>query len=433
MHGLLALSPLLVFLAVYLAGCIIAGDFYKIPVAAAFMIASAYAMVITRSVEKTSEKLAIFSKGAGNRSVLLMIWIFVLAGSFAATAKEVGAIDATVNAALWLFPGKFLYAGLFLAACFISMAIGTSVGTIVALVPLAAGIAAETGSSLPLITGIVVGGAFFGDNLSFISDTTVAATQSQGCNMHDKFRANLKLALPAALLVAGFYLWEGFAVQASAHPAAVNWIGLVPYLAVLGMALGGINVVTALASGIVLNGIIGWSTGAFGFVGWMRAIGEGIDSMGELIIVSLLAGGLLELIRFNGGMEYIIQKLTRHISSPRGASFSIAALVSLVNVCTANNTISIITVGPLARDIAGRFGISPRRTASLMDVFSCVVQGILPYGAQLLMASGLAGISALSIIGHLYYPFALAGVALLFILISPPEKNSRKSPENSHK
>jgi len=424
MNGWLALCPLFVFLAVYLAGSLVAHDFYKVPVAAAFIIASAYALFITRGVEKTDDKIAIFSEGAGNKNVLMMIWIFVLAGAFASTAKDIGAIDATVNATLRILPGNLIYAGFFLAACFISMAIGTSVGTIVALVPIASGIATETGIGLPFMTAIIVGGAFFGDNLSFISDTTVAATKTQGCSMKDKFHANIWIAAPAAILVTLLYVFMGLSVEATPAAAPVQWIGLVPYLLVIGLALAGMNVVTVLAVGIGVNGIIGWSTGAYDFVGWMTSIGGGISSMGELIIVSLLAGGLLEIIRYNGGLQFIIDGLTRRIAGPRAAAFSIAGLVSLVNFCTANNTIAIITVGPLARHITERFGLDPRKTASILDTFSCMVQGFLPYGAQMLMAAGLSGVSALSIISNLYYPLALGLVACLSIVFRFPRKYS---------
>ena len=424
MNGWLALSPLFVFLAVYLAGSLVAHDFYKVPVAAAFIVASGYALLITRGVDKTDDKISIFSEGAGNKNVLIMIWIFVLAGAFASTAKDIGAIDATVNATLRILPGNLIYAGFFLAACFISMAIGTSVGTIVALVPIATGIASETGIGLPFMTAIIVGGAFFGDNLSFISDTTVAATKSQGCSMKDKFRVNLWIAAPAAILVTLIYVLMGLSVEAVPTAAPVQWVGLIPYLLVIGLALAGMNVVTVLAIGIGINGIIGWCTGAYGFVGWMASIGGGIGSMGELIIVSLLAGGLLEIIRYNGGLQFIIDGLTRRIAGPRAAAFSIAGLVSLVNVCTANNTIAIITVGPLARHITERFGLDPRKSASILDTFSCMVQGILPYGAQMLMAAGLSGVSALSITANLYYPFALGLVACASIIFRFPRKYS---------
>ncbi len=425
MNGWLALSPLGVFLAVYLMGSILAHDFYKVPVAAAFIIASIYSFFITRSTDKTSEKIAIFSRGAGSENVLMMIWIFVLAGAFASTAKDIGAIEATVNATLQILPGKLIYAGLFLAACFVSMAIGTSVGTIVALVPIAAGIAGQTGIGLPFITGIIVGGAFFGDNLSFISDTTVAATSTQGCSMKDKFKVNLWIAAPAAIIVAAIYVVMGLSTDIAPVADNVQWVGLIPYILVIGLALAGVNVVTVLATGIGINGIIGWCTGAYDFVGWMSSIGGGIGSMGELIIVSLLAGGLLEMIRHNGGMQFIIDALTRRIGGKRAASFSIAGLVSLVNFCTANNTIAIITVGPLAKNITERFGLDPRKTASILDTFSCLIQGILPYGAQMLMASGLAGVSAVSITGNLYYPFALGIMACLSIVFNFPRLHAR--------
>jgi len=294
----------------------------------------------------------------------------------------------------------------------------------VALVPIATGIAAETGIGVPFMTAIIVGGAFFGDNLSFISDTTVAATKSQGCSMKDKFRVNLYLAAPAALIVACIYVVMGLQVEAAPAAEPVQWLGLVPYLLVIGLALAGVNVVTVLCLGIGVNGVIGWCTGAYDFVGWMSSIGAGIGSMGELIIVSLLAGGMLEIIRYNGGMAFIIDGLTRRIGGKKAAGLSIAGLVSLVNFCTANNTIAIITTGPLAKDITERFGLDPRKTASILDTFSCFVQGILPYGAQMLMASGLAGVSAVAIIGNLYYPFTLGAIALLSILLGFPRKYS---------
>ena len=424
MNGWLALSPLLVFLLTYVVSSLVAKDFYKVPVAAAFILASAYALIITRSVDKTDDKISIFSEGAGNKNVLLMIWIFVLAGAFAATARDIGAIDATVNFTLRILPGKLVYAGLFLAACFISMAIGTSVGTIVALVPIATGIAQETGTGVPFMAAIIVGGAFFGDNLSFISDTTVAATKSQGCSMKDKFRANLWIAAPAALVVTLIYVLMGLSVEAAPSVGSVSPLGLVPYLLVIALALLGVHVVTALTTGIIVNGIIGWFTGAYDWIGWMASIGGGISSMGELIIVSLLAGGMLEIIRYNGGLDFIIRGLTRRIHGKRGAEFAVAALVSLVNFCTANNTIAIITVGSLAKDISTRYGLDSRKTASILDTFSCFVQGIIPYGAQMLMASGLAGVSAAAIIGNLYYPFALVAVALLSILLRFPRRYS---------
>ncbi|MBE6215273.1 MAG: Na+/H+ antiporter NhaC family protein [Bacteroidales bacterium] len=430
-HGLLALSPLLVFLCVYLVSSLVTHDFYRIPVSSAFLIASIYAMAISRG-RTLEEKVTVFSKGAGDRNVMLMIWIFVMAGAFAATAKEIGAIEATVNVAMKILPGKLLYAGLFLASCFISMSIGTSVGTIVALVPIAAGIAEEMASggatgftaSTPFITAIIVGGSFFGDNLSFISDTTIAATRTQECSMTDKFKVNLKIAGPAAIIVTILYMILGASVDLIPQSSPVEWILLIPYVLVIVLALSGVNVIAVLAIGIAVNGILGLAGGGLEWSGFLEAVGNGISGMGDLIIVTLLAGGMLELIRVNGGLDYIVSLMTRRIRGKRGAEFSIAALVSLANLCTANNTIAIITVGRIARDISQKFGIDPRKSASLLDTFSCLIQGIIPYGAQMLMAAGLAGISSISIIGYLYYPVILGLCAIVAIALRLPRKYS---------
>ena len=430
-HGLLALSPLLVFLCVYLVSSLVTHDFYRIPVSSAFLIASIYAMAISRG-KTLEEKVTVFSKGAGDRNVMLMIWIFVMAGAFAATAKEIGAIEATVNVTMKILPGKLLYAGLFLASCFISMSIGTSVGTIVALVPIAAGIAEEMASggatgftaSTPFITAIIVGGSFFGDNLSFISDTTIAATRTQECSMTDKFKVNLKIAGPAAIIVTILYMILGASVDLIPQSSPVEWILLIPYVLVIVLALSGVNVIAVLAIGIAVNGILGLAGGDLEWSGFLEAVGNGISGMGDLIIVTLLAGGMLELIRVNGGLDYIVSLMTRRIRGKRGAEFSIAALVSLANLCTANNTIAIITVGRITRDISQKFGIDPRKSASLLDTFSCLIQGIIPYGAQMLMAAGLAGISSISIIGYLYYPVILGLCAIVAIALRLPRKYS---------
>ena len=419
-RGLLALSPLIVFLGVYLVSSFVAKDFYKVPVVAAFLLASAYALFITKG--GIDERVAQFSRGAGNSNVLLMIWIFVLAGVFAATAKAIGSIDATVAFTLRILPGKFILVGLFVAACFISMAIGTSVGTIVALVPIASGLASGTGAPIAMVVAAIVGGAFFGDNLSFISDTTIAATRSQGCSMADKFRANIWIAAPAAVVVAVLYVFMGQGFEASAPSGGGNFLLLLPYLTIILLALTGMNVLGVLSIGILLNAVIGLSLGKFGWTGFLQSAGTGVASMGDLIIVTMLAGGMLEIIRVNGGIDYIINLLTRRIDGRRGAEFSIAALVALANICTANNTIAIITTGSIARDIASHFGVDPRKSASILDTFSCIVQGILPYGAQLLMASGLAGISVASIIGYLYYPLALLFFAIAAIIFRFPRQ-----------
>ncbi len=421
--GLLALSPLIVFLLIYLVSSVIAKDFYKIPIASAFLIASAYALIISKKAP-IEDKIAVFSQGAGHKNVLLMLWIFILAGAFAETAKQIGAIDATVSATLNILPPSMLFVGLFIAACFISMAIGTSVGTIVALVPVAAGIATESGLDTGFVTAIVAGGAFFGDNLSFISDTTIAATKTQGCLMSDKFKVNLRIVAPAAVAVAIIYIVLGHNAAYTAPAEHISWLRLVPYILVIGLAMSGINVIEVLAIGIAANAVIGFSQGSLTWAGWLEGIGRGIAGMGDLIIVTMLSGGMLEIIRHNGGIDYLVQILTRRISGKRGAEFSIAALVSLANVCTANNTIAILTTGRIAKDITERFKLDPRKTASILDTFSCMVQGILPYGAQMLMASGLAGISSIAIIKFLFYPYTMGLFALAAIFFRYPRKYS---------
>lgn len=421
--GWFALSPLVVFLLVYLVSSLIEGDFYKIPIASAFLVSSVYAVAICRGYT-LEERISLFSQGAGNRNVLLMIWIFILAGAFAATAKEIGAIDAAVNLTLKILPGQFLYAGLFIASCFISMAIGTSVGTIVALVPVASGIATEIGASVSFITAIVVGGSFFGDNLSFISDTTIAATKTQGCSMSDKFKVNYSIVFPAAVIVAIIYIIKGSGVAFLFEAESVDILLLLPYISVIVLAISSVNVVAVLVTGILMNAVIGFVLGKLSWAGWLASMGGGIAGMGDLIIVTMLAGGMLELIKVGGGLDFIIRKMTSRIEGKRGAEFSIAALVSLANLCTANNTIAIITTGRIAKDITGKYGLDPRKSASILDTFSCLIQGIIPYGAQMLMASGLAAVSAVSILEYLYYPFAMGCMAILAIIFRYPKKYS---------
>ena len=417
--GFRALVPLFVFLGVYLLASVWVDDFYAVPITVAFIIASMVAVALTDGLS-LPERIARFSEGAADKNILIMIWIFILAGAFAQSAKAMGAIDATVNLTLWLLPDHFLLVGLFAASCFISL----SVGTIVALVLVAAGLADKTGIALPYMTAIVVGGAFFGDNLSFISDTTIAATRTQLCEMKDKFRVNILIVFPAAVVLLAYYTVVGFRLDIPAPEAAVEWVKVIPYIVVLLTALAGVHVMLVLTLGIFTSAAIGVFTGGYDIFGCLAAMGEGITGMGELIIVTLLAGGMLELIRYNGGMEYIISRLTAHVSTKRWAELSIAALVSLANLCTANNTIAIITTGPIARDITMRFGLDARKTASILDTFSCAVQGLIPYGAQLLIAAGLTQLSPLSIIRYLYYPVLLGLCALLAILIRYPRRYS---------
>ena len=421
MKGLLALSPIIVLLVIYLVGSIVAGDFYRIPIAVAFVVASVYALTITRG-NTLNERIDSFSRGAADTRIMYMVWIFVLAGAFAAVAKEMGAVDATVNFTLHFIPSNYLPAGIFVAACFISMSIGTSVGTIVALTPVVTQLATQMDCSVAWLVAIVVGGAFFGDNLSFISDTTIMATQTQGCSMRSKFKSNIRLVTPAAIVTLLLYAFSGASLADAASPevAVADFIKVIPYLVVIIAALFGVNVLLVLVAGTLVAGIIGLFLGNLDVIGFFTACGTGISSMCELIIVTMLAGGLLEIVRINGGIDFLIRIVTLRIRSRRVAEASICLLTSLSNLCTANNTIAILTVGTISRDISQKFGIAPRRTASLLDTTSCFVQGILPYGAQLLMASGLASVSPLEIIPNLYYPMCVGLVLVISIIIQRP-------------
>lgn len=419
----MALLPLVVFLVIYLAGALIANDFYKMPIVVAGMFASIVAVAMS-SKRPLTERIESYTRGATESNIMLMIWIFVLAGAFAASTKSMGAVDATVALTLKIVPESFLPAGIFLAACFTSFSVGTSVGTIVALTPIASAIAEQTGGNVAWLVAIVVGGALFGDNLSFISDTTIAATRTQGCSMRDKFRTNLQIVAPAALISLIIYIVMGGQYISSYTPAeSASWLMMLPYLLVLVTAIAGMNVLMVLVMGIVASGAIGLISGEISLIDWLVAMGDGISSMGELIIITMMAGGMLEMIRVNGGIDYIISRVTRRINSRRGAEFSIAALVSFADVCTANNTVAIISVGGIVREIAQKFNIAPRRAASILDTFSCFIQGILPYGAQLLMAAGLAAISPLEIVKFLYYPAIMGVCALIAIVLQRPKCN----------
>ncbi len=416
--GLLGLSPIMVLLAVYFVGSILAGDFYRIPIAAAFLFASVYAVAIMHGCS-LNERIELFSKGAANTRIMLMVWIFVLAGAFAAVAKVMGAVDSTVNFTLSLVPEKFLPAGIFIATCFISMSIGTSVGTIVALTPVVTALAAHLHCDTAWLVAIVVGGAFFGDNLSFISDTTIAATQTQGCSMRSKFRNNLLIVLPAAVITLLLYTFSGASMgDAIGHDITImDALRVIPYVVVIVTALCGMNVLLVLILGTAVAATIGMASGAFDVIELFGAFGSGISSMCELIIVTMLAGGLLEVVRVNGGIDFLIRIITLRLRSRAFAEGAIVLLTALANVCTANNTIAILTVGDISRNISAKFGIMPKRVASLLDTASCFVQGLIPYGAQLLMASGLASISPLEIIPNLYYPMCVGTMLLLSIVI----------------
>lgn len=425
--GLLALSPLILLIAlIALFTGYSAGESHKdtsLSLTVAFMISSIYAVAISGGMP-IRKRIDTYSRGAGANNLMLMLWIYVLAGAFAASAKAMGAVDATVNLALSLLPASMILPGLFLAACFISLSIGTSVGTIVALVPIAAGLAHSVDANLALTVAIIVGGAYFGDNLSFISDTTVVATQTQGCQMSDKFRVNALIVIPAAIIILIIYGILGAGTKAPTHIDAVQYMKVLPYIVVLVTAIAGMNVMAVLTLGSILCGIIGIIDGGYDIFGWFSAMGNGVIGMGELIIIAMMAGGMLEIIRENGGIDFIISKITAHVNSKRGAELSIAALVSMVNICTANNTVAILTVGNISKKIGDKFGVDNRKAASILDTFSCTIQGLIPYGVQMLLAAGLSGLSPLDIIPYLYYPMAIGLAALFAILFRYPRRFS---------
>ena len=431
--GLLALSPLFLLIVLIVAFTVYSVDSShqdtSLSLTVAFMISSIYAVAISGGMP-VRKRVDTYSKGAGANNLMLMLWIYVLAGSFAASAKAMGAVDATVNLALSILPASMILPGLFLAACFISVSIGTSVGTVVALVPIAAGLAHSMDANVGMMTAIIVGGAYFGDNLSFISDTTVVATQTQNCKMSDKFKANSMIVVPAAVLVLIAYSVMGVGLQAPTHINEVEYMKVLPYLTVLVTAIAGMNVMAVLTLGTLLCGAIGigshllGASGSYDLFGWFSAMGNGIIGMGELIIIAMMAGGMLEIIRENGGIDFIINKITAHVNSKRGAELSIAVLVSMVNICTANNTVAILTVGNISKKIGDRFGVDNRKAASILDTFSCMVQGLIPYGVQMLLAAGLANLSPMDILPYLYYPLAIGVAALLAILFRYPRRYS---------
>lgn len=431
--GLLALSPLFLLIVLIVAFTVYSVDSShqdtSLSLTVAFMISSIYAVAISGGMP-VRKRVDTYSKGAGANNLMLMLWIYVLAGSFAASAKAMGAVDATVNLALSILPASMILPGLFLAACFISVSIGTSVGTVVALVPIAAGLAHSMDANVGMMTAIIVGGAYFGDNLSFISDTTVVATQTQNCKMSDKFKVNSMIVVPAAVLVLIAYSVMGVGLQTPTHINEVEYMKVLPYLTVLVTAIAGMNVMAVLTLGTLLCGAIGIGShllgayGSYDLFDWFSAMGNGIIGMGELIIIAMMAGGMLEIIRENGGIDFIINKITGHVNSKRGAELSIAALVSMVNICTANNTVAILTVGNISKKIGDRFGVDNRKAASILDTFSCMVQGLIPYGVQMLLAAGLANLSPMDILPYLYYPLAIGVAALLAILLRYPKRYS---------
>lgn len=439
----LALIPFLIFIVVYMgAGLIYQAQgvemaFYQFPSVTAMFLAVLVAFIMFKG--SINEKFDTFAKGAANVDVLTMLIIYILAGAFATVAAEMGGRDATVNLGLSLVPVQFLAAGLFIIGAFMGTATGTSMGTISAITPIAVGVAEKGGLNLLVVLGAVIGGAMFGDNLSMISDTTIAATRSQHCEMRDKFRVNFMIALPAAILTIVVLLLVGRPETVTAvGDLSYSFIKVIPYLLVLILALVGMNVFLVLTIGIFAAGIVGIATGSMDLAGFAQAIYNGFCGMNEVFFLTLLCGGLSELITKNGGIEWIIQKLHNVMKGNKSAQVGIAAMVSLCDCATANNTVAIIVAGDMARQVSHEYKVDPRRTASLLDVFSCVFQGIIPYGAQLLTTAALCNatvtngsvISGANILGSLWYCWFLAAFGLLSIFIPFADGVCRKDPWN---
>lgn len=423
-----ALIPLILFVVIYFAGSYMLGDFYALPVLVVFMI-SLFIAFIQFPKKPFKEKLSSFAKGAGDENILIMILIFLLAGAFGELSKNIGAISSTINFALTYIPPQFIISGLFLVSCFISTSLGTSVGTIVALAPIAVGLEENIPGIMAIALAAVIGGSMFGDNLSFISDTTIAATRTQGVGMKEKFKVNFKMVLPVAILVMIIYSILGFQMLQNAQNLNVGTyeiIKIVPYVLVFVLALSGLNVIWTLGIGIICAALIGLFTGSIDFLAILKSINDGFAGMFELSILCLVIGGVVGIIRMNGGIDYLLHAVTKRINSKKRAELSIAFLVSLVNLAIANNTITIVIVGPIAKDISDENQLDGSRVASILDTISCFIQGLVPYGAQILAAMAAANMilseknqplmSPVDVMQYLYYPVLMGIVAFLFIL-----------------
>lgn len=417
-----ALLPFVVFIVLFIGTGVISGDFTAMPLNVAVLIACVIAFLMNRK-ETLATKVEIFTKGAGNANVMLMVVIFVLAGAFSSVAKGMGAVDSTVNLGLSFLPPSLLIVGLFIIGCFISLSMGTSMGTVVALAPIGVGIAESTDIPMALAMATVVGGAMFGDNLSIISDTTIAAVRTQGTEMRDKFKVNFFIVLPAAIVTAVilFVLTSGSTTSVD-NAGNYAFTEVLPYLIVLILALAGLNVMLVLVLGILLSGIVGFVNGSYDFLSFIKTIGEGMIGMEDIAIIAILISGLVALIQHNGGLQYLLDTITKRVKTNKGAEVGIASLVSVVDIATVNNTIAILMAGPLAKTIADKYDVDPRKSASLLDIFASVWQGLLPYSPQLLAAAGVAGISTVGMWqAYSFYPILMGITALIAIFIGYPK------------
>lgn len=410
-----ALLPIFVFLALFFGTGIIFNDFYKMPAIVGFLGALLVAFLQNKDLN-FNQKLSVISRGAGHENIIIMCLIFLLAGAFSGAVKSAGGVESTVNLGLTLLPSNIAVVGLFVIGCFISISMGTSMGTIAALAPIALGISEKTGFSLSLCVGAVVCGAMFGDNLSMISDTTIAAVRTQGCEMRDKFKQNFFIVLPAAIITMAifFFATRGNVFEMN-ETLPYSLFQVLPYIVVLVGAISGMNVFSVLITGTIVSLGVGIAQGTFAFGDVFNILGDGMAGMFEITILSLIIGGTVELIKENGGINAILELIKSKVNSARGAEFGIAFLASAVDICTANNTVAIVMAGPIAKEISDEFGVDPKRSASILDIFTSSFQGMIPYGAQLLTAASLVGLTPFDIIPNLYYPILMAISATLFI------------------
>lgn len=420
----LALLPILVFLVLFLGTGIVLKDFYTMPAVVGFLIALIVAFAQTRG-KTFNEKLSVVAKGIGDDNIITMCLIFLAAGAFSGSVSAAGGVESTVNLGLSLLPPGIAVIGLFIIGCFISISMGTSMGTIAALAPIAVGISDKTGFALAICIGAVVSGAMFGDNLSMISDTTIAAVRTQGCEMKDKFRRNFLIVLPAAIvtIVILYFLTRGAKFELEGN-LDYNILQVIPYLLVLLTAIIGINVFVVLISGTVLSIVVGLFTGSLAPAAIFTSIGTGVTGMYDITVISILVAAISALVKENGGFAFILDKIHSHVHTYKGAEFGVAALISLVDAATANNTVAIVIAGPIAKEISEDYDIEPSRSASLLDMFASVFQGIIPYGAQLLSAATLTGLTPFAIIPYLFYPYLMAVCGIISILL--PQRKRKK-------
>lgn len=420
-----ALIPLIIFVGMFLGVGIITGDFTTMPLNVAILVATIVGLVLNRK-ESFQKKVEIFTKGAGHSNIILMMLIFLLAGAFSQTTEDMGGVKSTVNLGLSLIPENLIIVGLFVICMFVSLSMGTSVGTVAAIAPVGFGLSQATDVSAAITMATVVGGAMFGDNLSMISDTTIAAVRTQKTKMSDKFKVNIKIVLPGAIItvIVLWFLTNGAQIDAS-KSYDYDLIKVVPYLFVLILALFGVNVIIVLIGGIILSAIIGLFYGTFDWIGLLNSISKGIIGMEDIAIIALLIGGLVALIQHNGGITWLLNFVRNRVKSKRGAELGIAGLVSVADISTANNTISILMAGSLAKDISDEYGVDPRKSASILDMFASCFQGLLPYSPQLIAAAGVASISPFELVPYAIYPMILGICGLIAIAFRLPRLDKK--------